>query len=96
MTMAVSSISPVPSVAGDLKLKFVELDISGYTTDGESVAASVMGFGRILGMLFTSSEKGYMFAWNRTTEKIMVFTAAATQASGTTDCGTVCALVVGY
>jgi hypothetical protein len=97
MTMTVTPLgNPQPHIAGDIMFRLVELDITSYTTDGESVAADVLGFSKIDALIPASSEKGYMFRWDRANGKILAYTDATTQATSTTDCGTVVAVVFGY
>ena len=85
-----------PHYMGDIVVRFYEMDITSYTTDGESVAASVFGLTEVKEVFAMSTENGYMYVWARSTKKLLALTAAATQATSTTDTGTVMLMVVGH
>lgn len=87
MTRAITFVDQY--VQGNKLVTVADIDITSYTTDGESVTAANLGLSRIDHMSIQSTENGYIYVHDRTNDKIKVMTAAATQASSTTDTGTV-------
>lgn len=96
MAYTLTKLGGEEHILGDLRARIWEMDITSYTTDGESITPTELGLSGIYAILVQSSENGYMFAWDRTNEKLIVLTAAATQAGSTTDVGTCIVLAIGY
>ena len=96
MTSVITIHDDRPKVGlSNLKVVLATIDITSYTTDGEALTAVLLGLGAIDKVFVSSSEKGYMAAWDEANAKLKVMTAAATQAASTTDCGTFELLVLG-
>ena len=86
MTRTISLVDR--TIQGNKKITTADIDITSYTTDGESVTPTNLGLSRIDSLEIQSTENGYMFVHDRTNNKIKALTAAATQAASTTDVGT--------
>jgi len=83
-------------VEGLNRTVYATMDVTSYTTDGETLSATIFGLTGLKYIEVCSAENGYMFAANAAMSKLLCFTAAATQAAATTDVGVVRLRVVGY
>ena len=63
MTNTITGVG-LPHVSGDLKYKFVLIDITSYTASGEPMTAAEVGFGKIEELFPVSYEKGLTFSWD--------------------------------
>lgn len=83
-------------VEGLNRIVYATMDITSYTADGETLSATIFGLTALKFVEVCSAENGYMFAANSAMNKLLGFTAAATQIVATTDAGLVRLRAVGY